>query len=174
MRADDFLFCFGIINNNKLIGAYWRLEVSEGLWNFEGWEKESIGWGTWSLLDPWEMLDVLRTMSIICLGRYRTFCTEFQQDESGALTQCQGTPMPPCGTHRLHIQESRPASNWIWFVLEKTIMVSLLSIRTYTFECEHKLYVCIMYADMYVEARHGHWVFSTGSHRAHCLCRLDD
>lgn len=64
------------------------------------------------------MLDVLRTISIICLGRYRAFCTEFQQDESRALTQRQGTPMPPCGTHRLQIQESRPASNWIFSVRE--------------------------------------------------------
>lgn len=70
-----------------------------------------------------------KDLSIICVAQSRALCTEFQKDESGALTQWQGTPMPPCGIHRLHTQEPSSGCNWIWFVSEKTIMVSLLRIR---------------------------------------------
>lgn len=45
-------------NCYQFIGAYWKLEVQEQLWDFEGWKKEWISQGTWSVLDPWEMLAV--------------------------------------------------------------------------------------------------------------------
>lgn len=107
MRASYFLFPLGII-----VTSLW--ELIENL-KF----KKSSG------ISRVERRNQLAEVLGVCWILEKCWLFKDHQHHLGG----QGTPMPPCGIYRLHTQESSPSSNWILFVLEKTIMESLLRIR---------------------------------------------